>query len=204
MSATLYASPAKKALASRCLFITPSALLPRSSVDASRSGVPLGVAQPAGIAPRAATRAVSVSARLGLGSGWVTTASFSEGLSQLDLRGSPTSEVREQSYSFSITKHGLFGDDSLGFAVTRPIQIYSGTAEITAADGVDPNYNLALNSERISLAGVKPETDIELGYVTTFLDGALALQANAAYQLNTQGQNGTNSLAVVSRAKIKF
>jgi hypothetical protein len=40
--------------------------------------------------------------------------------------------------------------------------------------------------------------------VTTFLDGALALQANAAYQLNTQGQNGTNSLAVVSRAKIKF
>ncbi len=99
---------------------------------------------------------------------------------------------------------GLFGDDSLGFAVTRPIQIYSGSAEITAADSVDANDNLVLNSERISLAGIKPETDIELGYVTTFLDGALALQANAAYQLNTQGQNGTNSLAVVSRAKIKF
>ncbi len=160
------------------------------------------------VADSASTTALGVSARIGFGDGWVTTASYSEGITQLDLKPtgifSQASDLHSRAYGIAVAKHGLFGDDSLGFAVTRPIQIYSGTAEITAADGVDPNYNLALNSERISLAGVKPETDIELGYVTTFLDGALALQANAAYQLNTQGQNGTNSLAVVSRAKIKF
>ena len=50
----------------------------------------------------------------------------------------------------------------------------------------------------------KPETDLQLGYVTSFLDGALALQANAAYQMNYQGQTGATSLAVLSRAKIKF
>jgi hypothetical protein len=160
------------------------------------------------VADSASTTALGVSARIGFGDGWVTTASYSEGITQLDLKPtgifSQASDLHSRAYGIAVAKHGLFGDDSLGFAVTRPIQIYSGTAEITAADGVDPNYNLALNSERISLAGVKPETDIELGYVTTFLDGALALQANAAYQLNTQGQNGANSLAVVSRAKIKF
>lgn len=160
------------------------------------------------VADSANTTALGVSARIGFGDGWVTTASYSEGITQLDLKPtgifSQASDLHSRAYGIAVAKHGLFGDDSLGFAVTRPIQIYSGTAEITAADGVDPNYNLALNSERISLAGVKPETDIELGYVTTFLDGALALQANAAYQMNTQGQTGTNSLAVVSRAKIKF
>jgi hypothetical protein len=159
------------------------------------------------VADSANTTALGVSARIGFGDGWVTTASYSEGITQLDLKPtgifSRASDLHSRAYGIAVAKHGLFGEDSLGFAVTRPIQIYSGTADITAADGVDANYNLALNSERISLAGVKPETDIELGYVTTFLDGALALQANAAYQLNTQGQN-TNSLAVVSRAKIKF
>ncbi|HVZ69554.1 MAG TPA: hypothetical protein VG891_08815 [Rhizomicrobium sp.] len=160
------------------------------------------------VADSANTAALGVSARIGFGDGWVTTASYSEGITQLDLKPtgifSQASDLRSRAYGIAVAKHGLFGEDSLGFAVTRPIQIYSGSAEVTAADGVDANYNLALNSERISLAGVKPETDIELGYVTTFLDGALALQANAAYQMNTQGQTGTNSLAVVSRAKIKF
>jgi hypothetical protein len=160
------------------------------------------------IADGANTTALGVSARIGFGDGWVTTASYSEGITQLDLRPSglfsQATDLRSRSYGIAVAKHGLFGDDSLGFAVTRPIQIYSGTADITAANGVNANNDLMLNSERISLAGIKPETDIELGYVTTFLDGSLALQANAAYQLNTQGQNGANSLAVVSRAKIKF
>jgi hypothetical protein len=160
------------------------------------------------VADDASTTALGVSARIGFGDGWVTTASYSEGVTQLDLKPNSlfasASDLHSRAYGIAVAKHGLFGEDSLGFAVTRPIQIYSGNAEISAANGVDANDNLVLNSERISLAGVKPETDIELGYVTTFLDGALALQANAAYQLNTQGQNGTNSLAVVSRAKIKF
>jgi hypothetical protein len=160
------------------------------------------------IADNATTTALGVSARIGFGDGWVTTASYSEGVTQLDLKPtglfSQASDLHSRAYGIAVAKHGLFGEDSLGFAVTRPIQIYSGTADITAANGIDANSDLRLNSERISLAGVKPETDIELGYVTTFLDGALALQANAAYQLNTQGQTGTNSLAVVSRAKIKF
>ena len=43
-----------------------------------------------------------------------------------------------------------------------------------------------------------PETDLQLGYVTSFLDGALALQANAAYQMNYQGQTGATSLSVLS------
>ena len=49
-----------------------------------------------------------------------------------------------------------------------------------------------------------PETDIEVGYVTTFLDGSLALQTNASYQMNFAGQTGANSVSLLSRARIKF
>jgi hypothetical protein len=54
------------------------------------------------------------------------------------------------------------------------------------------------------LEGTTPETDIEVGYVTTFLDGSLALQTNAAYQMNVAGQNGATSVQLLSRARIKF
>ncbi len=48
------------------------------------------------------------------------------------------------------------------------------------------------------------KTDFQLGYVTNFLDGALALQANASYQTNYQGQPGATAVSVLSRAKIRF
>jgi hypothetical protein len=54
-----------------------------------------------------------------------------------------------------------------------------------------------------TLAG-RPETDFQLGYVTNFLDGAVALQTNAGYQMNVQGKNGASSVSLLSRAKIKF
>ena len=57
--------------------------------------------------------------------------------------------------------------------------------------------------QNVRLLGSTAETDLQLGYVTT-LNGTLTLQANAAYQMNYQGQTGANSLAVLSRAKIKF
>lgn len=169
-----------------------------NAIAATRSGVPLGVAQAANIAPRASTRAVSMTARLGLGSGWVTTASFSEGLSQLDLRGGAVSEQREQSYAFAITKHGLFGDDALGLSLSQPAPSMAGSfASLLGGGDLPP-----LVAGR-SLAG-RPETDFQLGYVTNFLDGAVALQTNAAYQMNVQGRSGSNSVSLLSRAKIKF
>ena len=53
-------------------------------------------------------------------------------------------------------------------------------------------------------AGRATESDIQLGYVTNFLDGAVALQTNAGYQTNFQGQPGATSVSLLSRAKFKF
>jgi len=89
-------------------------------------------------------------------------------------------------------------------AVSRPIQVYSGGLGLSVDTGVDSLGNLINSSEHVSLASKTPETDFEMGYVTTFFDGALALQANAAWQQNLAGQTGVNSLAVLSRAKINF
>ena len=72
--------------------------------------------------------------------------------------------LHSRAYGIAVAKHGLFGDDSLGFAVTRPIQIYSGVANLTAADGVDDEGNLIIGHERLSLGTSTPET--EMGFLS--------------------------------------
>ena len=147
----------------------------------------------------AETVALGISARIGFGDGWVTTVAYSEGITQLDLNTSAFTAidpVRSQSYGFSVTKQGLFGDDALGIAVSRPLQTYGST-----------NFaNLSFASVLNNRPGFVPaqESDFTVGYVTTFLDGALALQANAAYQINANGEQGQDAVSVLSRAQIKF
>ena len=80
----------------------------------------------------------------------------------------------------------MFGVDALGIAVSRPLQVYNG------------GLNAALANSQAR------ESDVELGYVTSFLDGTLALQANAAYQLNAAGNQGQSAVTGVARAKLKF
>lgn len=143
---------------------------------------------------------LGVSAHLGLGGGWVTTASYSEGLTQLDLRSSAP-DTHTQSYTIAIAKHGLFGNDALGFSFSQPAKgpANNDLANLVASGSLPPVY---ATSPRF--AEMAPESDFQLGYVTSYLNGALALQANAAYQMNVQGQSGANALTMLSRAKIKF
>ncbi len=147
----------------------------------------------------AETVALGISARIGFGEGWVTTVAYSEGITQLDLNAGAlnlTDPVRSRSYGFSVAKQGIFGDDALGVAISRPLQTIGST-----------NFaNLSLASVLNNRPGFAsaPESDFSVGYVTTFLDGALALQANAAYQVNANGEQGQDAVSVLSRAQIKF
>ncbi len=168
-----------------------------------QTGEPVGMNPIADLAADASanTSALNVSAHVNFASGWVTTAAFNEGLTQLDKKDGAPAVMEGQSYSISIAKHGVFGQDALGFSFSRPSNTLLGNDfETLGAAGDLPPVWVANNR----LPGSTPETDLQLGYVTSFLDGALALQANAAYQMNYQGQSGATSLAVLSRAKIKF
>lgn len=172
-----------------------------ASQSDERDGI-LGQAAPGATA---STSALGVSARLHLGNGWVTTATYAEGVTQLDLRpglsiASITSSdaLRTRSYGIAIAKNGLFGDDTLGFAVSRPAL---GGSDFTITGGQDGQRFFSRSN---LLSGTTPETDIEVGYITTFMDGSLALQANASYQMNYAGQNGANAVSLLSRARIKF
>jgi hypothetical protein len=153
----------------------------------------------------ARTSALGFSAHVGFGGGWVTTASYSEGTTQLDLRpGAFTSaglesEMHGHSYAIAVAKHGLFGNDALGLAFSRPAPNYGGGV-FPAGNSGDMQF---FNRDKL-FAGAMPETDIELGYVTNFFGNSVALQANAAYQTNLGGQNGINAVSLLSRAKIKF
>jgi hypothetical protein len=146
------------------------------------------------------TNALEMMARLKLGNGWVTTAAYGQGLSQLDQR-SQASSVDTRSYSIAIAKHGLFGEDALGLSLSRPALGLpnNGFSAVSASGDLPP---LLIANDRFS--SQTQETDLQLGYITSFMDGALALQANAAYQMNYQGQTGATSVSLLSRAKIKF
>ena len=171
----------------------------------------LSPADPFSAVSQANMSTVGMTARVGLGDGWVTTLSYNEGLTQLELRPSsvivanPADGLHSRSYGFAVAKHGLFdSNDSLGVALTRPLQVYSGAAEFTS-DPLDAGLtDLKLGRPFSSVSNPMQETDFELGYVTTFMGGAIALQANAGYQMNVEGLGGASALTVVSRAKINF
>jgi hypothetical protein len=152
----------------------------------------LGSIVPTGTAGLAESATLGISARVGFGEGWVTTVAYNEGVTQLDLNHAQLNArldpIRSQAYALGVAKQGLFGDDALGIAVSRPLQIY-GTSNLAS---INPNLAQAR------------ESDVELGYVTTFLDGTLALQANAAYQVNAAGAKGQNAVTGVARAKLNF
>lgn len=183
-------------------------------LTASRTTERAGALGSLGSVPTALTRsaktdALGLSARLGFGDGWVTTFSYGEGITQLDLRPSGgaiagTRTLQSRAYGLSIAKHGLFSrSDALGLALTRPGRTYNdGIFGVTGQVAGGSTHQIPLN--RLVLASTSPETDVELGYITTFFDGALALKANAGYQMNLAGQKGNNSLTVLTRAKINF
>jgi hypothetical protein len=152
--------------------------------------------------------ALNLSAHVKFGDGWVTTASYGQALSKLDVKSpaitiTPSDDaLHRPSYALAIAKHGVFGDDSLGLSVSQPLPTDQGTNTFATIDNAQ-TAPVFVGRDHL-LDNLKPETDIEVGYVTTFLDGSVALQTNAAYQMNFAGQNGTNSVSLLSRAKIKF
>ena len=167
-----------------------------ASKTSERDGV-LGTFDP--LIGGADTTSLGVSARLQLGHGWMTTASFAQAITKLDLKpgfGAAADDLRSRSYGIAIAKSNLFGNDAMGVAVTRPF----GGNEFDLVSG----RGARSLSDSFPIETQSPETDFELGYVTTFLDGSVALQTNAAYQMNFAGQSGNNAVSFLSRAKIKF
>jgi hypothetical protein len=144
--------------------------------------------------------ALGISARVGFGEGWVTTVAYSEGITQLDLNTSAVSgldSIRNQAFGFSVAKTGLFGEsDALGLSVSQPLGIHGGTNFAGLA------LSSVLNARSNTLT--TRESDFTVGYVTTFMDGALALQANTTFSLNANGEQGQDAVSVLSRAQIKF
>ena len=202
--ALTYDASQSKSLLGGLSFDVSSALgLDVTAIASERSGLPLGFNRDAGIAPKASTAALGVSGHMNIGQGLVATASFSEGITQLDPRGSyfGGGTLHEQSYSAAITKHGVFGDDALGLSFSRPAPSMAGSFAALSASGDLPPLVVAQGATPLNRA---QETDYQLGYVTNFLGGAVALQTNAAYQTNAQGQPGATSVSLLSRAKIKF
>jgi hypothetical protein len=200
LALTYDASQSRSLLGGLSFDISSALGLDVTAIASERSGIPLGFTRDSGIAPRSSTAALGVSAHMDIGQGWVASTSFSEGMTQLDPRGAfAGGALHEQSFSVAIAKRGVFGDDALGLSFSRPApSMAGGFSLLSASDDMPVTVVQGMPLNRAQ------ETDIQVGYVTNFLDGAVALQTNAAYQTNAQGQPGATSVSLLSRAKIKF
>jgi len=169
-----------------------------NAISSFRRNTPMAYGPQSPLDGQANTNAVQVTARFSLGNDWVTTTHFAQGVTQLNQRTGFSGNFDAQAYSITVAKHGVFGNDALGFSLSRPAPGMIGSFAAFSAAGDLPPMMLA------STRNAAPETDLQLGYVTSFFGGRLALQANAGYQLNAQGQEGASAVSVLSRAKIKF
>jgi hypothetical protein len=170
-----------------------------NAIAAFQTGTPLDYQAAAPLTRSAATQALQISARFNLNQNWFIAAELGQGRSQLRRQGaSAVSSLDAQTFALAVVGRGLFGDDAVvGFGVSRPALGSVGGFGSLASSTTDlPAVMVA--------AGRAPETDFQLGYITSFLGGKLALQTNAAYQVNPQGQTGASAVSVLSRAKIKF
>ena len=168
-----------------------------NAIASDRSGAPMGYTNLAALGQSASTRALQLSARFNLGNNWVTTAEFGEGVTQLRQHEGAATSLDAQTFAITVAKRGVFGNDAVGFSLSRPAPgSIGGFGSLVRSTADLPPV--------MALAGRAPETDFQLGYVTSFFSGKLALQTNAGYQVNPLGQSGTSAVSVLSRAKIKF
>jgi hypothetical protein len=138
----------------------------------------------------------------------VASASWSQGVTDAAATSGSlfqsVSQVESEAYGLAISKLGVFGDmDSLGFSVSRPLHITSGSAIMTLSTGVTDTREIIYSSEQVSLASATPETNYELGY-TAKLDAGVSLQANALYQQNVGGEADKDGLAAFATLKTNW
>lgn len=180
-----------------------------ASQTAEHNGVLGGTGSGAlNVAHAANTSAIDASVRIALGDNWLATVSYGEGLTRLDLQPdgllTSASALRSRSYGIAVATRDVLGDDSVGFALTRPMHIYEGSGTLTAATAVDDAGNLTIGHAAIGFAESTPETDLEVGYTKSFLEGRLALQSDAAYQMDVAGQTGRNAATFVTRLRLSL
>ena len=157
------------------------------------------------VTSQAQTMSIGFGARLDLSDDWMATASWSHGVTDATPVASGLFKsfagIESEAYGVALAKRGIFGEsDTLGFAVSRPLHIVSGSALITASTGVTETREIIYTTGFESLASATPETDFELGYTANLGDG-LTLQASAMYQQDAGGIKGDNAVAAFATLK---
>ena len=157
------------------------------------------------VARSADTSAIDASMRIGLGKDWLATISYGEGQTRLNVQPDglldAASGLHSRTYGVAVATRNVFGNDTLGIALTRPLYVDSGVGSISAATGVDSSGNLTIGHSQLNFAESTPETDLEVGYTKSFLDGRLSLQSDAAYQMDVGGETGRNAVTFLTRLR---
>ena len=109
-----------------------------------------------------------------------------------------------QSYSFSVAlakKDMAVKGDKLGVQISKPLRVYSGSANVTMTTGVDGSGNPVTETRRVSLVPDGNETDINFSYNRPLgedITGSLSLTAR------DDADNIRGARDVAGMFKVKF
>lgn len=161
------------------------------------------------IADEATTRAVTLQGRVSLGDGFILSGAWNEGATSINTPSdgifTNVDDLHSRTYGLAISKIGVFGNsDLIGFAVSRPLHIVGGSGELTIATDVNGDRTLVYGTEAINFGWDALQTDYELGYSATLMDGAVGFELNAAYQQNIGGFAGEDGVAFATRLGLQF
>lgn len=126
---------------------------------------------------------------------------FSQGFtSPEDAAGSlinSVSSISSQSFAGGIMfDENFFEDDTLGFAISSPLHVTSGSASIDVPSGVDLSGNILRSNQALNLASGGVETDLEMFYKVPVELGVVSVGAMRRMQPNNIDNAASEDLMV--------
>ncbi|MGE3769359.1 MAG: S8 family peptidase [Bdellovibrionales bacterium] len=121
------------------------------------------------------TQFAGVTARINLKKGLTLAASYTIGQTSIEdaansLIGS-FKDVRSDSFAVALTADDVVRkNDRLTFAVSQPVRVMSGSANLTVPTGVDGAGAVQYTSQRVGLTPTGRQIDIQLGYALALSD----------------------------------
>lgn len=162
----------------------------------------------ASLADKTTTSFVAASAQFDLGGGLKAFGGFEMGWS--DVKAASNSLVKDisgvssQSFRVGLTKTGVVGQkDRLGFVISQPLRVNSGTASLDVPVARDAAGNLTTKRASLALGAEGSELDIQAFYGTEVTKDS-SFSAGLLFRQNPGHADGGNEAVALARYKLSF
>lgn len=116
----------------------------------------------------------------------------------------PRGDLQAFAFGVALSKTGVAGEeDRAVFAVRKPLRVYSGATTLTVPTGMNDDGNLMFDRRKISLVPDGNETDVQVGYSTSFMPGVYS-DTQITARLDADQVKGAHDVGLMQRFRVEF